>query len=173
MMRPMGETGIEEAPGLGARKARGLHLAVVVVIVVVAVALNEGVRSGGVRLVTAASAQLRSGATHRINLTTPRSGELALTEPIYHTIELLRAHEVETFRLSRALYAEPFTRQRLIEGAWPIRFDEGAGFELGYLSEHTECALVGRRDFDPGWRIPRRQAPLFAGKRGVRLARCR
>jgi len=171
-MPPMGDAGIENAPAPGLGNAGWLHLAVALAIVAIALAMNGRIRSGCVRLVSAANAQLRSGATHRINLTTPRSGELALTEPVFHTVELLRANGAPSFRLSPAMRAEPFVHQRLVEGAWPIRFNDRSEFELGYLSEHTECAIVARRDFDPGWRIPRRQAPLFAGKRGVRLARC-
>jgi hypothetical protein len=172
-MEPMGESGSANEAESNLEGGRWPHLAAVIAIVGVAIAMNPGVRDGASRLRAAALAQLRSPATHRVNLTTPRSGELALTEPIFHTVLLLRANEVETFRLSPAMSAEPFVQQRLIEGAWPIRFDDTSDFEVGYLSEHSECALVDRRNFDPGWRIPRRQAPLFAGKRGVRLARCR
>jgi len=171
-MSPMGEAEISTESEVGSARPDWLHSAVVVAIVVVAFAMNHGLRDGAVRLREAATAQLLSEATHRINLTSPRSGEIALTEPVLHTIELLRANRIESFRLSPAMSGEEFVRQRLIEGAWPIRFEESSSFLIAYLDEYTDCALVDRLDFDPGWRIPRRQAPFFAGRRGVQLVRC-
>jgi len=171
-MGPMDEPEIATKPESESTHAPWLHLAAVVSILAVAIAMNQGVRDGASRLYRAATAQLQSEATHRINLTAPRSGEIALTEPILHTVEMLRANDIDSFRLSPAVSEEAFIRQRLIEGAWPIRFDESSGFLVAYLGERTGCTVVDRFEFDPGWRIPRRQAPLFAGRRGVQLARC-
>lgn len=172
-MGPMDEHEIAAEPKARSVHANWLHLAAVVAILAVAIAMNQSVRNGAFRLLEAATAQLRSEATHRINLTTPRSGEIALTEPVLHTIEMLRANDIDDFRLSAGVSEEAFVRQRLIEGSWPIRFDESSSFMVAYLGESTDCAVVDRREFDPGWRIPRRQAPFFAGRRGVQLARCR
>jgi len=169
----MGEHGIVAEPEVRSVRAHWLHLAAVVAILAVAIAMNQSVRNGASRLLKAATAQLQSEATHRINLTTPRSGEIALTEPVLHTIEMLRANDIDDFRLSAGVSEEAFVRQRLIEGSWPIRFDKSSSFVVAYLNERTDCEVVDWFEFDPGWRIPRRQAPFFAGRRGVQLARCR
>jgi len=171
-MGPMDEQEIAAEPEVRSVHAHWLHLAAVVAILAVAITMNQSVRNGAFRLLEAATAQLRSEATHRINLTTPRSGEIALTEPVLRTVEMLRANDIDSFRLSPAVSGEPFVRQRLIEGSWPIRFDESSRFVVAYLNERTDCVLVDRLEFDPGWRIRRRQAPFFAGRRGVQLARC-
>jgi len=148
------------------------HTAAVAAILIIALAMNQSVRDGAFRLKRAATAQLMSEATHRINLMAPRSGEIVLTEPVLHSIEMLRANDIEDFRISPALSEEPFVLQRLIEGAWPIRFDERSSFLLAYQAERTDCTRIDRLDFDPSWRVPRRQAPFFTGRRGVQLARC-
>jgi len=149
-----------------------LRPAAVFMVLVVSLAFNQGMRDGASRLWRAATAQLMSEATHRVNLTSPRSGEIALTEPVLHSIEMLRNNDIENFRLSPAMTEEAFVEQRLIEGAWPIRFDEHSSFLLAYLEERTHCTPIDRLDFDPGWRIPRRQEPFFASRRGVQLAHC-
>jgi hypothetical protein len=172
MMDAMGERRNPTGPENTGAHAQWLHLAVVAAIVALSIALAPRARDGAGRLLEASFAQLRSHATHGVNLRTPRAGELALTEPVLHTIELLRRNDVERYRLSSAVAREPFVRQRLIEGAWPIRFDASAELEIAYLGESTACTRIGRADFDPGWRIPRRQAPLFRAKRGVQLVRC-
>jgi hypothetical protein len=145
---------------------------VVAAILALTVAVNGGLRDGADRLVRAAVAQLRSGALRSVGLTRPRAGEQALTEPLRQTIEMLRHNHVTTYRLSSGVGEHEFVRQRIIEGAWPIRFDATAEVEVAYLGERGDCAEFDRRVFDPNWPIPKRQAPLFAGKRGVRLARC-
>jgi hypothetical protein len=171
-MGTMEQSELATAPEAKSGLPGWLHYATVAVILAVAIAMNPGVRDGARRLQTAATAQLASEATHRINLTSPRSGEIALTEPVLHTIEMLRSNDIDSFRLSPAVGREPFVKQRLIEGAWPIRFDESSSFLVAYLAEGTGCAPVDRIYFDPGWRIPPRQAAFFAGRRGVQLARC-
>jgi len=172
-MGPMNEGQVAAGPEPRSVRAHWLHLAAVATILAATIAMNQGVRDGASRLYRAATAQLRSEANHRIDLTTPRSGEIALTKPVLYTVEMLRANDIDRFRLSPAVGEEPFVRQRLIEGAWPIRFDESASFMVAYLSERTDCAIVDSFEFDPGWRVVRRQAAFFAGRRGVQLARCR
>lgn len=171
-MERMAQTEIATGAKAKAGRPDWLRRATVVAILALALAMNQGLRDGAVQLKRAATAQLLSEATHWINLTSPRSGEIALTEPVLHTIEMLRANGIVDFRLSPAVKTEPFVEQRLTEGAWPIRFDESSSFVVAYLSEPTGCTLIDRLDFDPSWRMPRRQAAFFAGRRGVQLARC-
>jgi hypothetical protein len=168
MDQPEIETGAEAEAG----RPDWRRPAAVFLVLVVSLALNQGVRDGAARLRRAATAQLMSEATHRINLTSPHSGEISLTEPILHGIEMLRANDIENFRLSSAMSEEAFVEQRLIEGAWPIRFDTNSNFLVAYLNEPTDCTRIDQLEFDPRWRIPRRQTALFAGRRGIQLARC-
>ena len=159
-------------PEAALRNTQWLHLAVVAAILAVTVAVNADLRDGADRLVRAGGAQLLSGAIGSVGLSRPHAGEQALTEPLRQTVEMLRHNRVTSYRLSANFGAHEFVRQRIIEGAWPIRFDAAAKVEVAYLGERSECTEIDRRAFDPEWQIPKRQVPLFAGKRGVRLARC-
>lgn len=171
-MGPMSEHEIAAKPAAGPLHAHWLRVAAVLTILAVAIAVNPSVRNGAFRLFETATVKLRHAANHPGDLTTPRSGEIALTEPVLHTVGMLRANGIDSFRLSPAVSEEPFVRQRLIEGSWPIRFDESSSFLVAYLGEQTDCVVVDQLEFDPGWRIPRRQVRLFKGRRGVQLARC-
>jgi hypothetical protein len=149
-----------------------LRMLVLLAILGISIGINEGVRSGAERLQKASLARLTSGAPHRENLAKPRAGERALSEPILSMVGMLRENGIESFRMSQLLFREPFVRQRLAEGAWPIRYDGSAEFEVAFLVEATNCEIIDQRRFDPHWRLPRWQAELFAGKLGVKLVRC-
>jgi hypothetical protein len=141
-------------------------------ILVTSIAINGGVRSGAERLQKTSIAQLMSGAAHGENLAAPRAGEQALTEPILLMVGMLRANGIESFRMSPMVYREPFVRQRLVEGAWPIRYDDSAEVEVAFLVEPQSCEVLDQRKFEAGWRLPKWQAELFRGKLGVKLVRC-
>jgi len=136
------------------------------------IAINHGVRSGAENLQRTSIARLLSDAPHGENLTTPRAGERVLTEPILLMIGMLRDNGIESFRMSPMVFREPFVRQRLAEGAWPIRYDASAEVEVAFLVEPEDCEIVDQRKFEAGWHLPRRQAELFQGKLGVKLVRC-
>jgi hypothetical protein len=136
------------------------------------IAINHGVRSGAENLQKASVAQLLSGAAHGENLATPRAGERVLTEPILLMVGMLRDNGIESFRMSPMVFREPFVRQRLAEGAWPIRYDGSAEVEVAFLTEPDDCEILDQRRFEAAWRLPRWQAEIFRGKLGVKLVRC-
>jgi hypothetical protein len=74
--------------------------------------------------------------------------------------------------MSQMVFRAPFIRQRLVEGAWPIRYDRYAEVEISFLVETKNCEIIDQRRFKTGWRLPRWQAELFQGKLGVKLVRC-
>jgi hypothetical protein len=78
-------------------------------------------------------------------LGTPDSGRAVLSEPVLRMIDLLREHGVERYRYSERIGADRFVSQRLIEGAWPIRFQPDAAFLVSYLSEASDCEAVDQR----------------------------
>lgn len=94
------------------------------------------------------------------DLSTPRSGESVLAEYHREAIGLLRRHDIDRYRLSAEFGSLPFDKQRVIEGAWPIRYDPDARFEISYMSEETACEIVEER------------IVFYFPKVGVRLARC-
>jgi hypothetical protein len=136
------------------------------------IAINDGVRSGAERLQKNSLARLMSDAAHGENLATPRAGERALTEPILSMVGMLRENGIESFGMSLLVFREPFVRQRLAEGAWPIRYDGSAEVEVAFLVEAKHCEVIDQRRFEAEWRLPRWQAELFRGKLGVKLVRC-
>jgi hypothetical protein len=172
-MGPMQRDPTANAPTADPSSARRPRLAAVVAIVVVSLLADGEVRNGATRLVTASLTRLTSESPGGERITAARAGEGSLPHPVRAAVEMLRRHRVETYRLSAGWAEHEFVRQRMIEGAWPIRFYDDAKFELAYLAEENACEEVDRRDFDPGWSIPKRQARYFANRSGVRLARCR
>jgi hypothetical protein len=142
------------------------------VILGTSIAINEGVRSGAEHLQKTSISRLMSGAAHAENLATPRAGEQALTEPILLMVGMLRENGIESFGMSQVVFRAPFVRQRLAEGAWPIRYDGSAEVEVAFLVEAKDCEIIDQRKFEAEWRLPKWQAELFQGKLGVKLVRC-
>ena len=74
-------------------------------------------------------------------------------------VHLLRRNRIDAYRYSPEIASDPFARQRLIEGAWPIRHQPGAAVVVSYLAEPNDCRVIAKR--------------AVAGPAGgVRLARC-
>jgi hypothetical protein len=157
-------------PGFAGR--RWLRTLALLAILGTSIGINDGVRSGAERLQKASISRLMSDADHGENLATPRAGERALSEPILSMIGMLRENEIESFRMSQLVFREPFVRQRLAEGAWPIRYDGSAEVEVAFLVEAMNCEIIDQRRFESEWRLPRWQAELFQGRLGVKLVRC-
>ena len=155
------------------RSSRWGRLATVVAIVAIAIALNGRVREGADRLAMAAIPRLANGEAFSAEFWQPRAGERALTPRVRDAVALLRDNAVTRYRLSAAVAEHEFVRQRIIEGAWPIRFDPNAEFVVATIGEQTACSEVARRSFDPDAPTPKRQARFLAGVPGVLLARCR
>ena len=153
----------------GKRWPRTLAL---LVILGTSIGINDGVRSGAERLQKTSISRLMSDAAHGENLATPRAGERVLSEPILAMVEMLRENGIGSFGMSQLVYREPFIRQRLAEGAWPIRYDGSAEVEVAFLVETKNCEIIDQRKFEAEWRLPRWQAKLFEGKLGAKLVRC-
>ena len=162
--------GGERPPGFAGK--RWLRTLALLAILGTSIGINDGVRSGAERLQKVSISRLMSDAPHGENLATPRAGERALSEPILLMVGMLRENEIESFGMSQLVYREPFVRQRLAEGAWPIRYDASSEIEVAFLVEATNCEMVDQRRFEAEWRLPGWQAELFRGKLGVKLVRC-
>lgn len=73
---------------------------------------------------------------------TERAGEQALTETAMEIVHLLRTAEARSYRYSDGVAADELVRQRVLEGAWPIRFDEQADVIVGLRAEPLPCPTV-------------------------------
>jgi hypothetical protein len=171
-MNSMGAIRNEGTSPSGLARKRWPRKLAVLTILGTSIVLNEGVRSGAEHLQTISISRLTSDTTHGRNLVTPRAGEQALTEPILLMVTMLRENGIESFGMSRMVFRAPFIRQRLVEGAWPIRYDRSAEVELAFLVETKNCEIIDQRRFKAEWRLPRWQAELYRGKLGVKLVRC-
>jgi hypothetical protein len=171
-MAAMRKSGISNDGAGLLRGARWLRVACVAAIFAIAIVTNPPVREGADRLALAAIPRIAIREPAVGLLVEPRSGEIALTPPVQEIIEMLRDNDVASYRLSSAVATHEFVRQRIIEGAWPIRHDSNATVEVAYIGSNTTCGEIDRRSFDPNWPIPKRQARFFSGVRGVTLARC-
>jgi hypothetical protein len=69
------------------------------------------------------------------DLQTPLAGEYVLPPEVQVMIALLRTSRVETFRYSAAIQANLLFRQRLVEGAYPLRVTETSHFLVYFLDE--------------------------------------
>jgi len=168
----MGAIRNEGPPPSGFARKRWPRKLAVLAILGISIVTSEGVRSGAERLQKVSISRLTSDTSHRENLVTPRAGEHALTEPILLMVTMLRENGIESFRMSQMVLEAPFVRQRLAEGAWPIRYDRSAEVELAFLVEANACETIDQRGFEARWRLPRWQAELYRGKLGVKLVRC-
>jgi hypothetical protein len=87
-------------------------------------------------------------ALHRLwsQFSTPSAGEHVLPPPVQAGIMLLRSNHVSSFRYSPAIGKDEEIRQRLIEGAYPLRNDDQARFCLSYESEPVAptCVILAR-----------------------------
>jgi hypothetical protein len=171
-MNSMGAVTNEGTPPPGFAGKRWLRNLALLAILGTSIALNEGVRSGAEHLQKISISKLMSDTDHGRNLVTPRAGERALTEPILLMVRMLRRNGIESFGMSQMVFRSPFVRQRLVEGAWPIRYDASAAVEVAFLVETKNCEIIDQRRFEAEWRLPEWQAELFRGKLGVTLVRC-
>jgi hypothetical protein len=89
------------------------------------------------------------------NLATPGAGEQVLPASVRTMILLLRAHGAERYRCSRAIERDELIRQRLLEGALPIRYHPDAPYLVSTSAEPLPAACT----------------PV-ASREGVILARC-
>jgi len=86
---------------------------------------------------------------------TPLAGEQVLPPPVQSMLALIRSNRVASFRYSEAIGANEEIRQRLIEGAFPARYEPKAPYLL----------LVG------GEQLPPACKPV-ASQEGVLLVQC-
>jgi hypothetical protein len=171
-MNSMGAIPNEGMPPSGFAGKRWLRKLALLLILGTSIALNEGARSGAELLQKISISKLMSDTDHGNNLVTPRAGEWALTEPILLMVRMLRENGIESFRMSQMVFRSPFVRQRLVEGAWPIRYDASSEVEVAFLVETRNCEIIDRRRFEAERRLPKWQAEPFRGKLGVTLVRC-
>jgi hypothetical protein len=94
----------------------------------------------------------------------PLAGEqFALSGRTRALLLLLRTHQPESYRCSQAILASDYDFQRIVESAWPIRYDEAALVELSLLSETTNCEVLGEQ---------RMRNQKTGEEHGVRIALC-
>lgn len=168
----MGVIGKEAMPPSGFVHKRWPRKLAVLAILGTSIVLNEGVRSGAEQLQKISISRLMSDTSHGENLATPGAGEEALTEPILLMVQMLRENGIESFGMSPMVSHMPFVRQRLVEGAWPIRYDRSAEVEVAFLFEAGNCEIVDQRRIEAKSRSPKWQAERHQGKLGVKLVRC-
>jgi hypothetical protein len=77
---------------------------------------------------------------------TPRAGEHVLPPAVQAGISLLRANQVTAYRFSMAFEQNEEIRQRLLEGAYPLRYEKDAHYLL-LLEQETpdrNCSQISR-----------------------------
>ena len=77
--------------------------------------------------------------------TMPLGGERVLPPAIQHMVALLRRNQVEQYRASARILADPLYNERLLEGAWPIRPLAGSTW---YVALAEEALPAGCRSVD-------------------------
>ena len=65
----------------------------------------------------------------------PHAGEQVLPREVTAMLSLLRKYHVESYRISPAIHEIDLFRQRLIEGAYPVRKSDGAPYLLAVRGE--------------------------------------
>jgi len=65
----------------------------------------------------------------------PRAGEFVLPPRVQAALSLLRAQELSAYRYSDRIRKDEETRQRLIESAYPIRYQENAPYLVHFADE--------------------------------------
>lgn len=73
---------------------------------------------------------------------TPRSGESALPQTALEIVHLLRTAGATTFQYSPGVAADELIRQRVVEGAWPIRFDARSRIMVALKDEDVGCPVI-------------------------------
>ncbi len=82
------------------------------------------------------------------NVLTPNSGLNVLPDPVLQMLSLLRAHEVDSYRLSGRLYGDQLLMQRITEAAWPRKMEEAAHYMFQWGTEYpleARCSEVDHR----------------------------
>lgn len=100
----------------------------------------------GRALINALEYGLEHHAAIRRNIRNPRSGESVLPVPVRDMIALIREHHLPNYRFSPNIGNDALLRQRLVEGAWPVRFAPDSPHLLLLASERTACALREARN---------------------------
>jgi hypothetical protein len=77
----------------------------------------------------------------------PRAGEEVLPTDVRGMLAMLRAAHAESFRYSKLIAGAEALRQRLIEGAYPIRARDDAAYYLSRAPEPLPagCRVVARK----------------------------
>ena len=84
----------------------------------------------------------------------PRAGEHVLPQPVQAMLSLLRENGVGTYRAAACIAGDENLRQRLVEAAWPARYEDAANYLLDCGNGPPSCSQLGKAE-------------------GVALVRCR
>jgi len=78
----------------------------------------------------------------------PRAGEYRIVKSAQSALALLREHEIEQYRVSKALAYQGEVRVRIMEGGVPIMFKADAPYLLLYKFEDLppNCRLLDERE---------------------------
>lgn len=91
----------------------------------------------------------RDFKTFQSNLETPNAGEHVLPPSVREMLTLLRAHRLDTYRVSEGIAAadEALIYQRIVESAWPRRMDPRSGHEFRFVFEPATsgCTQIERK----------------------------
>ena len=97
----------------------------------------------------------KSLISRSLQMQTPQAGEQVLPPAVQSMLALLRTNGISTYRYSETIAANEEIRQRLIEGAFPVRYDAAS---FSHLRINGEEATPGCK-------------PL-ASREGVALVHC-
>ena len=132
-------SGTRDRPNLG-HAIRSDWLGVSRIVAWVAVFAAPAGRTGEL-LATNAWAVLADLDGYRAVWRTPQAGEWALTQTAMEIVHLLRTAEARSYRYSDGVAGDELVRQRVLEGAWPIRYDAGSGILVALRDEPVECPI--------------------------------
>lgn len=83
-----------------------------------------------------------------LHLAIPHAGEQVLPSAVQEMLALLRAHQLNSYRLSEKITKDPLINQRIVESAWPRRMSAESKFKFVFLTEldhSSPCREIDRR----------------------------
>ena len=80
-------------------------------------------------------------------LFSPHSGEEILPSEVQSMLYLLRGYEISDYRLAPSFKQDPLIYQRIVEAAWPSRYEKTSQYILGHkdgVLDNLNCYLLAQ-----------------------------
>lgn len=121
------------------------YLIPIAVAAVVIVLFRTPIMDTGLSILTANRSVLENPKPALTDLLVSRAGEFVLPREARFAIDLMNAHQVDTYQMSARIQQDPFRSQRLIEGTWPKRMEESSPYLILLIEEQEDypaCTII-------------------------------